>query len=303
MDSTDQNLDIELLAALIDGRLSGAERERALKLLATSDEALELFAHSLQEQRASDVKVVPIQPAPRWRQWQVVVPVLAAAGLGFVMLPRITGSSARTVQATEYATQLAGDPRFATALREGWDQHGWSVTRGAGDIRSSPEPRFAFRLGVRSVDLQVALRNGDTALAANLVEDISQTLDGIKFTDLVTAKYAEVKSHLSGDPVARSIERAANAEQAMGEFLKSPAFVFGQWSAAADLAAQAREVSFFQSKHGTEFIRTTVPTGSLDADDTRDLQAIDARLAQASDDRAFDDIHAILQRVIRRRSN
>lgn len=306
MDSTDSNLDIELLAALIDGRLSGTERERALKLLATSDEALELFAHSLHEHFATDVNVVPIQSARgarRWRQWQVIVPVLAAAALVFVMLPKLTGSSARTVAAAEYASQLARDPRFAVGLREGWDQHGWSVNRGADDNRSAPEPRFAFRLGVRSVDLQVALRNADTALASRIVDDVSQTLNGIKFTDLVAAKYADLKSHLASEPPARSIERATNIEHDMGELFDRPSFAFGQWSSAADLAAKTRESSFFRSKHGTGFIRGSLPAGSLDADDLRDLQAIDARLGQGSDDPAFEDVHAILQRVIRRRSN
>jgi len=298
MDPTDSNLDIELLAALIDGRLSGAERERALKLLATSDEALELFAHSLHEQRASDAKVVPIQSARRWRQWKVVVPIVAAAGLGFVLLPRLTGSTGRAAS-IQYAVQLESDPRFGGALRQGWDQHGWSVTRGANDTQTAPEPRFAFRLGVRSVDLQVAVRKGNAAAASNVVDDISQTLDGIKFTDPIAAKYAELKAHLGSESGDRLVERAENAEIEMSGFFKSPSFSLGQWVGAADLAAQTHETSFFQSKHGTSFIRASMPPGALDAEDTADLQAIDARLAQGSDDAAFNDV----QRVIRRHSN
>ena len=302
MDSTDSNLDLELLAALIDGRLSGTERERALKLLATSDEALELFAHSLHEQRATEVPVVPIRSAPRWRRWQVIVPVAAAAGLAFAVLPKVMGPNGRAPSA-QYAMQLESDPRFAGTLRQGWDQHGWSVTRGADDNRVAPEPRFAFRLGVGTMDLQVALRKGATPVASGIVNDISRTLDGIKFSDVVAAKYTELKAHLSSGSAAESIERAADAEVRMSEFLASPSFAFGQWVAAADLAAQMREVSFFQSKHGTAFIRASLSSGGLDADDTADLQAIDARLAQGSDDAAFNDVHAILQRVIRRHSN
>jgi len=299
MDSTDDNFDIELLAALIDGRLSGAERERALKILATSDEALELFAHSLHEQSAADATVIPIRSARRWARWQVVVPAAAAAALVFAMLPKLTGSS---VAGTDYAAQLARDPRFAGSLRDGWDQRGWSENRGAADNRTAPEPRFAFRLGVRTVDLQVALHAGDKALASRLVDDISQTLDGIKFTDVVAAKYNELKSRLASSPTAASIESATDAERDMGKLFESLPFKFGQWVAAADLAAQARDASFFQSKDGTKLVRATMQW-SLDADDVRDLQAIDARLAQGSDDRAFDDVHTILQRVIRRRSS
>lgn len=302
MEPTNSNLDIELLAALIDGRLTGAEREQALKLLATSDEALELFAHSLREQRAADAKVVPIRPVRRWGPWRVVVPVVAAAGLGFILLPMLTRSNSHA-PSVQYTLQLERDPRFAGALRQGWDQHGWSVTRGANDNQTAPEPRFVFRLGVRSVDLQVALRKGDTALASRIIDDISQTLDGIKFADLVAAKYADLKAHLATEPADRVARRAGDAEIAMTGFLKLPLFGFGQWVAAADLAAQTHEISFFQPKYGTAFIREHLPSGALDADDTADLQAIDARLAQSSDDTAFEDVHAILQRVIRRHSN
>ena len=52
MDPIDTNLDLELLAALADGRLSGEERARAVRMLADSDEALELFAKRLREQHA-----------------------------------------------------------------------------------------------------------------------------------------------------------------------------------------------------------------------------------------------------------
>ena len=68
MDSIDASVDLELLAAFIDGRLSGEERARAVKMLADSDEALEVFASALREQRAPSpavVKVVPITTARR----------------------------------------------------------------------------------------------------------------------------------------------------------------------------------------------------------------------------------------------
>jgi len=60
MDPIDTNLDLELLAALADGRLSGEERARAVRMLADSDEALELFANTVREQQVSEVTVIPI---------------------------------------------------------------------------------------------------------------------------------------------------------------------------------------------------------------------------------------------------
>src|SRR4051794_11885444 len=105
MDPIDRNDDLELLAALADGRLSGAERERAIKLLADSDEALELFANTLRDQPAvaPETTVVPITSARRWRPWKVVLPVVAAAALAFVLVPRVTGRSKGGASAREYA--------------------------------------------------------------------------------------------------------------------------------------------------------------------------------------------------------
>lgn len=315
MDSIKTNVDLELLAAFIDGRLSGEERARAVKLLADSDEALELFANALLDRPPSDlspdlesdVKVVPIATARRWRQWKVVLPVAAAAALAIVMVPRIGGPGRNGAMGNRYAMELTQDPRFASSLRQGWEDRGWSVNRGRetpGTSRagSAAESRLAFRLGVRSVDLHVALRTADTTLAANLAGEILDMLGAVQFLDPVAASYSELKSRLSTDPVARSIERASDAERKLSDILGSPSFAFGQWVGAANLAAQTRSRTFFESSNGTRFIRSAMPAGSLVTEDSAALQSIDSHTAQKLDDRALEEVHAVLQTVIRRRS-
>jgi hypothetical protein len=309
MDPTDSNLDLELIAALIDGRLSGEERARAVKLLADSDEALELFASTLrQQQDAADVKVVPIATARRWRQWKVMVPVAAAAVLA--ILPTLVGRGAQAVLASEYAMALTQDPHFASGLRAGWDQRRWAVTRGGGPLREVPgarqvgsalESRLSFRLGVRSLDLQVALLRGDTALAGRLTSEVLETLSAVAYTDPVAARYTELKSRLATDAVARSIERASDAERELRKLLDAQSFAFGQWVAAAELAAQTHDAAFFQSKHGTRFVRSTIPGGGLAPEDTEALRSIDGRTTQGLTDQALDEMNKDLQKIIRRR--
>jgi hypothetical protein len=46
-----------------------------------------------------------------------------------------------------------------------------------------------------------------------------------------------------------------------------------------------------------------MPSGSLVPEDTEALRSIDARMAQGLDDRALDDVHTILQTVIKRRGS
>jgi hypothetical protein len=310
MDSISTNVDLELLAALIDGRLSGEERARALKLLANSDEALELYAQTLQH--TAGAQIVPITSARRWRQWKVMVPMAAAAALAIVMVPRLIGRGGQPGLANEYAMQLSQNPRFAGGLRDGWEARGWPVTRGAGTSRETPgtpragspaETKLAFRLGVRSVDLQVALRRGDSAAAGRVAREILETLNAVAFSESVAASYNELASRLATDGAARSIERASSAERDMRELLVSPSFEFGQWVGAADLAAQTHDASFFESKHGTRYIRSTIAAGSVASDDADALRSIDARLSQGITDTALDDVHAVFQTMIRRRGS
>ena len=310
MDPIDTNLDLELLAALADGRLSGEERARAVRMLADSDEALELFANTVREQHATDVTVVPITSARRWRQWKFVLPVAVAAALAVVMVPRLAGPAKHGALANEYAMELAQNPRFAGGLRDGWEQRGWAVTRGGTRARGTSgapkvESGLAFRLGVRTVDLQVALRRGDTALAGRMTNDLLETLKAVEFTDLVGAGYAELRSKLATEPLARSLERASAADRELADLLASPSYEFGQWVGAADVAAQMHDASFLESRHGTRFIQSALPAGSLAAEDVEALRLIDARVSQSggANDRALDDVHAILQTVIRRRGS
>ena len=310
MDPIDTNVDLELIAAFIDGRLSGEERARAVKMLADSDEALELFASTMRERQTSDVKVVPIATARRWRQWKVVLPVAAAAAIAVVMVPRMSGPGKSDALANQYAMELTQDPRFAGGLRKGWDVPGWNVNRGAaretpGTSRagSAAESKLAFRLGARTLHLQVALLRGDTALAAGFTSEILETLGGVLYSDPVAARYTELKSRLSSDSAARSLEHATSAERDLSNLLGSPSFAFGQWVAAADLAAQMHDRTFFESSHGTRFIRSTMPAGSLLTEDTTALRSIDTRMSQATDDRALDDVHTELQKVIKRRGS
>jgi hypothetical protein len=311
MHSTDTNADLELLAALIDGRLSGEEKARAMKLLAESDEALELFANAVRDQPVEDVKVVPIRTARRWNQWKVFVPVAAAAAIALVFVPRLVGRLGHETVATQYAMELTRDPRLANSLRPGWDARGWTVTRGRereapGTPRggSHVESKYVFRLGVRSVDLQVSLRRGDTAQASRLTSEVITTLDNVVLAEVVSAGYGDLRSRLSTDAIDQSIERASQLEDDLRDFLGAPPlFTFGQWTGAAELAAQTRNTAFFESDHGVRYIQSAMPAGVLTTEDTDALRAIDARVSQGLDERAFDDVQARLQAVIQRRGS
>lgn len=308
MNSSESNVDLELIAAFIDGRLAGEDRARAMKLLADSDEALELYAHALrQQQSASDAPVVPIASRRRWRQWKVVVPIAAAAGLALAVIPTLSRRGPSSATAREYAVELGHDPHFASGLSDGWDQRRWAATRGAGSLgqpsatrqaQGAAESALAFRLGVRTLDLQVALQRGDTAAAGRVIGEILETLNSVPLSASIAERYATLKSGLASDTRAQAIDRAADNEGKLRDHLGSASFGFGQWVGAAALAARTHDASFFQSSYGR---RVTQSTDSLSADDRQALQSIDARVKQGLNDQVLDDVRDLLQGIIQRR--
>jgi hypothetical protein len=58
----------------------------------------------------------------------------------------------------------------------------------------------------------------------------------------------------------------------------------------------------FDSSHGTQFIRAAIPDGELAAEDLDALGSIEARLRSGRDERSLDEVHEVLQTIIRRRA-
>lgn len=298
--SRDLNDDLELIAAFIDGRLVGDDRARAMKLLADSGEALELYAEAMRARYGTaDSGAVPIATRRRRPRWKLVIPIAAAAGLAIISIPVLRNRGASPVSAREYAIELGRDPRFVSGLAAGWEQRSWRVTRGTGPAvqagGSAADSAVAFRLGVRSVDLQVALQQGDTALARRIVDDILDMLNSVPLAAPVAQRYEELRSHLSTDTPAGTTTRASDAERHLRERLASAPFAFGQWICAAQLAARTRDSMFFHSAYST---RSLESLGGLSKDEQERLRSVDARAKQASTDRAFEDVDQILRRMI-----
>ena len=86
-----------------------------------------------------------------------------------------------------------------------------------------------------------------------MTNEVIETLKGVAFSDLVGASYSDLKTRLATDSRAQSIDRASGAERELRELLGanlSASYSFGQWSGAAELAAQTHDASFFESSQG-----------------------------------------------------
>lgn len=274
-------LDLELLAALLDGRLHGAERERALRLLAESDAAREVFADALKVTNDPSVHtVLPLVPAPRQRRlrpWRVAVPVAAAAVLTIALLPTMRSQSdAPLLLATsELAAPVTDHPEAAARLGTGWEQRTWSVLRGGPSPQA--DSALSFRLGVRSVDLRVALELSDLALADRLMGEMLGWLESVDFAETASSEYRAFRSRLrDGAGETELLGEATRLEAKLGELLHPFWFGFGQWCGAGELASQVGIGAFLESSLTTRVLNEALESDRFAEQDARALHELDA---------------------------
>lgn len=284
------DVDLELLAAYLDGRLTGEERDRAVKLLSESDAALETFAEAARIQQDLNPPARTNAWLPR-RTWTIVVPLAAAAVLALVALPIVNGRRAASqLDARAFVVMLETRQEFGARLGAGWEHPAWSVTRGDASQRDSlgaptgrvvAAPVLAFRLGVASTYLQVALSRADRPAAQRVTDSLIELLDGMNYADMVTANYRELRSRLALDSLAELRERASRAERELNGMLRSPRFLLGEWAGAALLAARTGDHAFFESNTSRRIIESAAAAGDLSPAFARALRPEAAPAANA----------------------
>lgn len=299
----ENGLDLEQLAAFVEGRLSGEARRRVLKLLAESDEAYEVFVDTVRfraEEGLEEERLAARVPSRVWR-WAGIPLAAAAAAVLVLATPLIR--TLRPPDLPQFTTDqligsLGGAGALPGALGPGWDQRAWSVTRGAGARLA--EPAVAFRLGVRTVDLRIALQSPGAGDADRLISEILALLSDVELSQPVAAQYAQLRSQVAaGGDTAPLPSAAAAAEAALKALLQSPRFSVGQWCAAAELAARAENASFFRSTATRSFFDVVDRLG-LDAADLDALQRIATLSGDGLDHAEVLEVQELLRDLIRR---
>jgi len=266
------HLDLEDLAALIDGPLPPEEAASARAHLARCEPCLALFAETasfLRDDREAEgidhveVAAVAAQPAaaasplpftpreeprplaplrrPRRRRWAAVAAaaaVLAAATL--LYQHRELGRP--QVDVARLLASLAGRQSAIAALYWG------PVERGAS---AGPDERSlaSFRLGVELVNLDAALAVGDSDHAASAATHVNGLLEhrpvGIDIKRFFRGLPARIQS---GAPPASFAGELAAARRDLEGYLSQPDYDFGRWTEAGRLAAAAGAPDFLMAQ-------------------------------------------------------
>jgi hypothetical protein len=282
-----QHAEVEAIAAFLDGRLGGEERERVVSHLADCDDCYGLLvdaARLVREEEAtgdgatSDVgdgaTTAAADPAgrllrperARWRRRALGGAVLAAAAALVLLvaapIARYLGPPAQPPTVAELSAHLA-PAAAAPFVASGWEAHGWSISRGLDEPLTDEEVR-AFQVGVRVVEMDLALAAGDRALAEKLTHDLEDRLHGLDPLLTLYADEVGIRGRLAtGAPQAELLQlnRQADGLLAPNESEDHPGFVdgfwygLGKWAGAARLAAASGRPEFFADRSNRRFLR------------------------------------------------
>jgi hypothetical protein len=241
--------DLEDLAAFLDGTLPAPQRDAIVAHLATCDDCLELFASGAsfqEEERAAaagetapsqeviDVDTAtpspeapatvprrpferrkererhrsPLSGAPRFRRAARAAAALAAlllAVLGFVLFRAMYSSglsTERLAAAVDGSSKVVEQVPFSRSKRGG-----------PGDEAEIPPERWAFKLGVRLLDIRLALDRGTSnRAAAEALRRIIPTLNSaaVPYPEIVE-RYTGLLKKLDQGAAPRSLLPAAAA--------------------------------------------------------------------------------------------
>ena len=302
--------DPDLVAAFIDGRLSGAERERVVRLLAQSEEAFEIYADAVRARddldadgiiRLSDRRLVPSR-RPRWLT--AGAPLAAAAALLIAVLPRVLSSPAATfaMPAESIAQPLTGRPQLAMALRSALDEPRWSATRGG--VSTFVDSTAALRLGARATDLQVALAIGDRERAGRVAAEMVELLDSVNLSDAVRAEYGKLRKRIATeDSIGPIVGAAAAADELLRDFLGTRWYGMGKWLAAGELAARAHSADFFKSSETARFIEAAIRSGGFAPDEVEALRRVEGAAKRGIAESEFETVRETFAKLIQRHAS
>ncbi len=249
----DPGIDAEKLAALMDGRLDERERAELLARLASSEDALEIYADAtaaLREAEAGEAKVLPLTPparrAERWRtparRWLAAAAILAGVAVGGPLLWTRVRSPVGEEPGRSFAP-LVGD---GIGLPAGWDESPWTTVRGGGVAEPLTPTARAARVGARIVDLEIAVWSRDTA-APRLASEVAALLEGVPAGAPVATMYRVLAQRAGRSPeeLEPLLERG---RLAASKLVGADVFRLAAWAEAGRVAAARRSAEFFRTR-------------------------------------------------------
>jgi Putative zinc-finger len=260
---------------LLDGKLTARERDRLTEHLAGCESCYEIFAgaaHILEDSREEQSQAAT--PRPFEWPWQVrdlrqrawwAAAALAAVLAATVGLVVYLWSARNAGPSTEQLASLVG-PIASGKIAWGRTMRGGSGSEEPPELL--PPEHEAFQLGVRFLDVRLALASGDQNNAAEAVRRLLQLLDRMYLTPPETrAAYAKIQKELPQRPPSPALlAAAATAEKkVMEDLLEEPRLVeLGRWTEACRLAGENGRGDLFWEPATLRVLDEAMQPGSKD---------------------------------------
>jgi Putative zinc-finger len=276
--------DLEYIAAFLDGTLPADQRQRLTEHLASCESCYEIFAGTARfqddQRREQGLETAPKLPFDRRRRvardprsgggawWARSVAAGIAALLAVtagLLVVRWRASAGAELSTERLAASLAREA--AVQANVPWEGR---PKRGPADSSEVPFELQSFRLGVRFLDLHLALAGGDRDRAAAALRRLDGVLGGIDLLPRETgAAYHRMGEALRAGAAPGSLLAAARVQEGKGfEGLADATYVeLGRWTEACRLAGQARRSELFGGGATRRLLERTLAPGSQTAKD------------------------------------
>lgn len=273
---------LEDLAAFLDGRLSGDERNRVVTHLADCPRCYEVFTEAarfqLSEEKKGDKdppgeadkakRVFPFSRKPI-SPWISSIAAVLAVSLTAIflykqlyMIPPI--SSAQL--ATPAISRKAPEDRFWSNL----------ANRGGPPVNGGLSIAHETLLGAHVFDLHLSLDRNDSEQAMNDLAGINTHIEEIGFLPDQAKDYKDIQKQIyEGQPARQFTQRAEELEASL-PVEDNLYFTFGKWLEAGRLSALAQSPDFFAAPDNQQFLRAFLrhEVDDLDSDVERPLDNI-----------------------------
>jgi|GEM_PF-1157219 len=264
--------DPEELAAYIDRTLPKEDRQRIAEHLSSCPDCYEVFSETVrlleEDEEEAGAENRGAGGTVHRGPWRRLVPfagsLAAALVIAFgvsLLLPWLLGPwhalSRGSSRGAVASLDVSALPEDRLANLAAGEAHGWSTYRGAGDDEGTagfeeplgsqePSPSTSFQLGVLSLDLSVALKEGDAVVSEDLIGKIAGLLKEKYFaSEPLKASFDDLETRLSSGEAPMVLARDwEEVESLLLDWTDEPSFRFGLWAEAGRLAAAAGDRRF-----------------------------------------------------------
>lgn len=254
--STETCPPLEDIAAFLDGKLSGEERDRIIAHLAECESCYAVYADAARFQleetqeapvpeKAKEVSgaVVPF-PKTRLLTWASSLAALLLIGVATMLIYRQYNDMPVMVASELIDPKVPVTP-WGDAMRG--DRPSLNVTNTSAE----------FLLGAYLVDLRLTLARDEKAEADQALARINKQIPNLLVVPEVEASfYREARTRIAEGEPQSLLAEADRMEASLTEFLEDSTYLaFGKWTEAGRLHAEARRADFFEERENRRFLR------------------------------------------------